>query len=106
MALALYVVQEMSSRLGVVTGKGLADLIREEFGVKATFYLMVALLLTNFGNTMAEFAGLAAALEIIHVPRWSPFRSGRCSFGGWSRGGRTARSRRRSWSRLPSTLRT
>ncbi len=68
-ALALFVVQEMSSRLGVVTGKGLADLMREEFGVKATFYLMVALLLTNWGNTMAEFAGLAAALEIIHVPR-------------------------------------
>ncbi len=68
-ALALFVVQEMSSRLGVVTGKGLADLMREQFGVKATFYLMVALLLTNWGNTMAEFAGLAAALEIIHVPR-------------------------------------
>jgi NRAMP (natural resistance-associated macrophage protein)-like metal ion transporter len=68
-ALALFVVQEMSSRLGVVTGKGLADLMREEFGVKATFYLMVALLVTNWGNTMAEFAGLAAALEIVHVPR-------------------------------------
>ena len=68
-AIALFVVQEMSSRLGVVTGKGLADLMREQFGVKATFYLMVALLLTNWGNTMAEFAGLAAALEIIHVPR-------------------------------------
>ena len=69
-AVALFVVQEMSSRLGVVTGKGLADLVREEFGVKATFYLMVVLLLTNLGNTMAEFAGLAAALEIVHVPRW------------------------------------
>jgi NRAMP (natural resistance-associated macrophage protein)-like metal ion transporter len=68
-ALALFVVQEMSSRLGVVTGKGLADLLREEFGVKVTFYLMVALLVINLGNTMAEFAGLAAALEIIHVPR-------------------------------------
>jgi NRAMP (natural resistance-associated macrophage protein)-like metal ion transporter len=68
-ALALFVVQEMSSRLGVVTGKGLADLMREEFGVRATFYLMVALLVTNLGNTMAEFAGLAAALEIVHVPR-------------------------------------
>ena len=68
-ALALFVVQEMSSRLGVVTGKGLADLLREEFGVRATFYLMVALLVVNLGNTMAEFAGLAAALEIVHVPR-------------------------------------
>jgi len=69
-ALCLYVVQEMASRLGVVTGKGLADLIREEFGVKATVYLMLAVLVTNLGNTMAEFAGLAAALEIVHVPRW------------------------------------
>jgi NRAMP (natural resistance-associated macrophage protein)-like metal ion transporter len=69
-ALALYVVQEMCSRLGVVTGKGLADLVREEFGVRATFYLMVALLVTNLGNTMAEFAGLAAALEIVNVPRF------------------------------------
>jgi NRAMP (natural resistance-associated macrophage protein)-like metal ion transporter len=69
-ALCLYVVQEMASRLGVVTGKGLSDLIREQFGVKATVYLMLAVLLTNLGNTMAEFAGLAAALEIVHVPRW------------------------------------
>jgi NRAMP (natural resistance-associated macrophage protein)-like metal ion transporter len=69
-AVALFVVQEMSSRLGVVTGKGLADLVRAEFGVKATFYLMVVLLVTNLGNTMAEFAGLAAALEIVHIPRW------------------------------------
>jgi Mn2+/Fe2+ NRAMP family transporter len=69
-ALALYVVQEMSSRLGVVTGKGLADLIREQFGVRATFYLMCALLVTNLGNTMAEFAGLAEALEIVHVSRF------------------------------------
>ncbi len=69
-ALALYVVQEMSSRLGAVTGKGLSDLVREEFGVKATVYLMFLLLLINLVGTMAEFAGLAAALEIVHVPRW------------------------------------
>ena len=69
-AIALFVVQEMCSRLGVVTGKGLADLIREEFGVKATVYLMMLLLVTNLGNTMAEFAGLATALEIVRVPRW------------------------------------
>jgi len=68
-ALALYVVQEMCSRLGVVTGKGLADLVREQFGVTATVYLMLGLLVTNLGNTMAEFAGLAAALEIVHIPR-------------------------------------
>ncbi|MEW6336626.1 MAG: Nramp family divalent metal transporter [Acidobacteriota bacterium] len=69
-ALALYVVQEMSSRLGAVTGKGLSDLVREEFGVKATVYLMFLLLLINLVGTMAEFAGLAAALEIVNVPRW------------------------------------
>lgn len=69
-ALALYVVQEMSSRLGVVTGKGLADLVREEFGVKATVYLMLVLFSVNLGNEMAEFAGLATALEIVGVPRW------------------------------------
>ena len=69
-ALALYVVQEMTSRLAAVTGKGLADLVREEFGVKATVYLMLALTVTNLGNTMAEFAGLATALEIVAVPRW------------------------------------
>src|SRR5215470_6482281 len=54
--LALIVVQEMCARMGVVTGKGLADLIREQFGVKTTFYIMVALLFTNLANTMAEFA--------------------------------------------------
>ncbi|MBP1620382.1 MAG: putative cation transporter [Acidobacteria bacterium] len=69
-ALALYVVQEMSSRLGVVTGKGLSDLVREEFGVKATVYLMLVLFAVNLGNEMAEFAGIATALEIVGVPRW------------------------------------
>src|SRR5256714_9637225 len=53
---ALVVVQEMASRMGAVTGKGLSDLIREEFGLRATFLLMVALVITNFGNVMAEFA--------------------------------------------------
>ncbi len=67
---ALIVVQEMSARMGVVTGKGLADLIRERFGVKITFYLLLALFLTNLGNTIAEFAGVAAALEIVHVSRY------------------------------------
>jgi len=57
----LIVVQEMVNRMGVVTGKGLADLIRENFGAKATFYLMVALVLTNLGNVAAEFAGISAA---------------------------------------------
>ena len=66
----LIMVQEMVARLGVVTGKGLSDLIREEFGVKTTFLVLLALLLTNLGNIMAEFAGLAASLEILGVNRY------------------------------------
>ena len=53
--------------MGAVTGKGLADLIRENFGVKLTFYLMLALLASNYGNTVSEFAGVAASLEIFGV---------------------------------------
>src|SRR5574340_244807 len=64
---ALIVVQEMCARMGVVTGKGLADLIREQYGVKATFYVMVALLIANLGNTISEFAGLASGMEIFGV---------------------------------------
>ena len=69
LCLALIVVQEMCNRMGVVTGKGLSDLIRERFGVRWTFYLMVALLVTNFGNILAEFAGVAAAAGIFGVPK-------------------------------------
>jgi NRAMP (natural resistance-associated macrophage protein)-like metal ion transporter len=65
---ALIVVQEMSARMGVVTGKGLADLIRENFGVKATFWVMVCLLIADLGNTIAEFSGVAASLEIFGIP--------------------------------------
>lgn len=68
--LLLIMVQEMVARMGVVTGKGLSDLIREEFGVKPTLLLMLALLFTNLGNTMAEFAGLAASLEIFGVSKY------------------------------------
>ncbi len=68
--LALVVVQEMSARLGAITGKGLGELIRENYGLRTTFYLMVALLVTDIGNTVAEFAGWAAALEIFGIPRW------------------------------------
>jgi NRAMP (natural resistance-associated macrophage protein)-like metal ion transporter len=68
--LALIVVQEMCARMGVVTGKGLADLIREQYGVKTTFYIMVALLVANLANTIAEFAGVAAALEIFAVSKY------------------------------------
>jgi Mn2+/Fe2+ NRAMP family transporter len=67
---ALIIVQEMSSRMGVVTGKGLSDLIRERFGVKITVYLLMALVLTNFGNVIAEFAGVASSMEIFHVSKY------------------------------------
>ncbi len=67
---ALIVVQEMSARLGAITGKGLADLIRENYGLRITFYVLAALFVTDIGNTVAEFAGWAAALEIFGVPRW------------------------------------
>ncbi len=68
--LVLIIVQEMSARMGVVTGKGLSDLIREHFGVKITFYLLLALIFTNFANTIAEFAGIAASLEIFGVSKY------------------------------------
>jgi len=68
--LALIIIQEMSARMGVVTGKGLSDLIREHFGVKITFYLLMALIFTNFGNTIAEFAGIAASLEIFNLSKY------------------------------------
>jgi Mn2+/Fe2+ NRAMP family transporter len=68
--IALVVVQEMASRMGAATGKGLSDLIREEFGFRVTFFLMLALVVTNFGNVMAEFAGVASSLELFHVPKY------------------------------------
>ncbi len=68
--LALIVVQEMCARMGVVSGKGLSDLIRERFGAKVTFYLMITLFLTNLGNTFSEFAGVAASLEIFGVSKY------------------------------------
>jgi Mn2+/Fe2+ NRAMP family transporter len=67
---ALIVVQEMVARMGVVTGKGLADLIREEFGFRATFFLMILLLIADFGNTISEFAGLASGMSVVHVSRY------------------------------------
>jgi NRAMP (natural resistance-associated macrophage protein)-like metal ion transporter len=67
---ALIVVQEMVARMGVVTGKTLADLIRENFGVRMTFFLMLSLLLADMGNTVAEFAGWAAAMEIFGVSKY------------------------------------
>ena len=67
---ALIIIQEMCARMGVVSGKGLSDLIRERFGVKITFYLMIALILTNLGNTISEFAGVAASLEIFGISKY------------------------------------
>src|SRR5262252_11004032 len=67
--IALVVVQEMSARMGAATGKGLSDLIREEFGFRVTFFLMIALVVTNFGNVVAEFAGVASSLELFSIPR-------------------------------------
>jgi NRAMP (natural resistance-associated macrophage protein)-like metal ion transporter len=67
---ALIVVQEMCARMGVVTGKGLADLIRENFGVKLTVLLILVLIVANMGNTMAEFAGVAASMEIFSVNKY------------------------------------
>ncbi len=67
---ALIVVQEMCARMGAVTGKGLADLIRERFGVKITFYAMLGLLLADLGNTISEFAGVAASMELFGVNKY------------------------------------
>ena len=67
---ALVIIQEMSARMGVVTGKGLSDLIRERFGVKVTVYVLMGVVLTNFGNVIAEFAGIASSLEIFHVSKY------------------------------------
>ena len=68
--IALIVVQEMSARMGAITGKGLAELIRENYGVKITFWLMVFLFLTDLGNTAAEFAGWAASNELFGINKY------------------------------------
>jgi len=67
---ALIVVQEMCARMGVVTGKGLADLIREEHGFRTTFILMIMLLIADLGNTISEFAGLASGMHVLGVNRY------------------------------------
>ncbi|MBM3749359.1 MAG: divalent metal cation transporter [Acidobacteria bacterium] len=69
-AILLVVTQEMNSRMGAVTGKGLSDLIREEFGLRITFLVMSLLVLTNLTNIMANFAGVAGALELFRVSRY------------------------------------
>jgi NRAMP (natural resistance-associated macrophage protein)-like metal ion transporter len=69
-SISLIVVQEMAARMGAVTGKGLSDLIREEFGFRTTFFLMIALVATNFGNVVAQFAGVASSLELFGASRY------------------------------------
>lgn len=68
--LALIVVQEMCARMGIVTGKGLSDLIREQFGLRLTFFLMILLVIVNFGNVMAEFSGIAGSMELFHISKY------------------------------------
>jgi len=66
----LVLIQEMCSRMGVVTGKGLSALIRERFGLRASFYLMIALVITNLGNSIADFAGVVAGAGIFGIPEF------------------------------------
>src|SRR6478672_4283809 len=68
--LLLIIAQEMCSRMGAVTGKGLSDLIREEFGLRITFLIMTLLVLVNLTNVMSEFAGVASSLELFHISRY------------------------------------
>src|SRR6204780_5889917 len=72
--LALIVVQEMCARMGAVTGKGLSDLIREEYGFPITFFMMIGILITNFGNIVTEFIGIATSLELFGLSRYATVR--------------------------------
>src|SRR6202171_349249 len=67
---ALIVVQEIAARMGAVTGKGLSDLIREEFGFRITFLMMIGLVIVNFGNVVTEFAGIAGSLELFGLNKY------------------------------------
>src|SRR5487761_1613062 len=68
--LALIVVQEMCARMGAVTGKGLSDLIREQFGLRITFFMMILLVIVNFGNVIAEFSGIAGSMQLFHISKY------------------------------------
>ena len=68
--IALVVIQEMIARMGAVTGKGLSDLIRENYGVRATFLMMIGLFIANLGTTVANFAGWAASMQIIGLSKY------------------------------------
>src|ERR1039457_1932086 len=70
MTIALYVSEEVCARMGVVTGKGLSDLIREEFGFRSTFFVMIAAFLVDLSNTVAEFAGVAASMQIFGISKY------------------------------------
>jgi len=101
--ISLGVCQEMGARMGVVTGKGLADLIREEFGVKVTFFAMFILLIANYTTTVSEFAGITASVQIFapgaahhlaagvimpvfgHVPAWLLTDEGAQRAARWDR---------------------
>jgi len=69
--IALLAVQEMNARMGIVTGKGLADLIRENFGVKVTFYIFIFLLVADIGNTATEFAGVAGSMMVLGISKYA-----------------------------------
>jgi Mn2+/Fe2+ NRAMP family transporter len=68
--IVLIIIQEMNARMGIVTGKGLADLIRENAGVKVTFFIFIGLLIADIGNTTTEFAGVAGSMEVFHVSKY------------------------------------
>jgi Mn2+/Fe2+ NRAMP family transporter len=68
--IVLVVIQEMNARMGIVTGKGLADLIRENAGVKITFFIFIGLLIADIGNTTTEFAGVAGSMEVFGVNKY------------------------------------
>jgi len=68
--IALLTIQEMNARMGIVTGKGLADLIRENFGVRVTFYIFICLLIADIGNTATEFAGVAGSMMVLGVSKY------------------------------------
>jgi NRAMP (natural resistance-associated macrophage protein)-like metal ion transporter len=79
--LALIVVQEMCARMGAVTGKGLSDLIREEFGLRMTFVMMILLVIVNFGNVITEFSGIAGSMQLFHITKYASVPI--CAFIVW-----------------------